>query len=496
MLGIGSERAWSVEPASQQSPASQTETQALFSKGTALLQKGDWNEAVTVFDAILSQDPSSSGAHFNKGCALALQGQQEKALEEFSQALKFEAPPTAAFCYFNIAGVYTKQAIAKKDSALLTQAADNFKKASQAMPNFVLAVDYAYQAALLASALTQEGVAERINMKFSVSAQGTPPDSARFLAAAQDAETQNYVFDRNDPPLLFFYQSPSMRFLICTSDTDTHHFILSEQDQRCLQKLVEQIDNEPRNRLDQWVKTSVYAAWFLHFRTTGDDIKVHEYGDKIKALILEEKERLAGSSPVLAATPNQQNEMTIILPSQQDTVESLIQQGRRLGLQGKREEAMTQFKHALALDPQNANAHYYLGIVYFSLNNDELALQEFQAVLQQTPNSVNALDNIAGIRVRQKQFEAAKELFERSKQLEPAKDPFSHYNLAVLYTYEGQTTKAQEEYQFLQTYFPKYATALAPFLKQGKHINIEVHLYDNIEVHSTDELETNQTKKQ
>ena len=63
--------------------------------------------------------------------------------------------------------------------------------------------------------------------------------------------------------------------------------------------------------------------------------------------------------------------------------------------QGRPEEAIEHFKHAIRLDPQLASAHNDLGTLYAEQGKLDLAIAAFKAARRIAPTSVPTLYNLA-----------------------------------------------------------------------------------------------------
>jgi tetratricopeptide (TPR) repeat protein len=106
------------------------------------------------------------------------------------------------------------------------------------------------------------------------------------------------------------------------------------------------------------------------------------------------------------------------------------------------EEAIDHFQNAVSLDPSLENARLYLATAYTQLyvpgvdtpENNQLAQQgidEFKAVLEHDPKSVNSVKGIAYLYLQQKKFEDAKTYYRKALEIDP-NDPESYYTLGVI----------------------------------------------------------------
>jgi tetratricopeptide (TPR) repeat protein len=161
------------------------------------------------------------------------------------------------------------------------------------------------------------------------------------------------------------------------------------------------------------------------------------------------------------------------------------------------EQAENSFRQALADDPTSAEAAYGLGSAYLSQQkNDEAresfhqatelqasypdtlpnawnnlgllaaregkteeAIKYFQDALHISPNHVIALDNLGNAYRQQKDWDAARNVFERAAEID-ATDPDANYGLAMVFAQGGDTERAYEYLQRAVKSRPDYPEAL------------------------------------
>ena len=106
------------------------------------------------------------------------------------------------------------------------------------------------------------------------------------------------------------------------------------------------------------------------------------------------------------------------------------------------EEAIEHFKNAVGLDPGLLNARIYLATAYAQQyvpgaeteDNKRFAAQaieEYKNVLRVDPANVNAVKGIAYLYLQEKQFDQAKEYYNRAEKIDPG-DPESYYSVAFI----------------------------------------------------------------
>ena len=110
----------------------------------------------------------------------------------------------------------------------------------------------------------------------------------------------------------------------------------------------------------------------------------------------------------------------------------------------KYESARTAIRRALSLDPNNALALYYDGLLQRRAGNTQQEIADFRKVVEMFPQSRDARRELGITYYQQKDEHAALEQFEALQQIDPD-DLVAHYNLSILYRRMGQPDKAAEE---------------------------------------------------
>ena len=108
----------------------------------------------------------------------------------------------------------------------------------------------------------------------------------------------------------------------------------------------------------------------------------------------------------------------------------------------KYEQAIEHFKNAVTLDPGLKNAKIYLATAYLAqyipgvdspenLQNANLAIEQYKAVLNEDPKNVNSIKGIAYLYLQMKKFEDAKSYYRKAIELDP-NDPEAYYSVGVI----------------------------------------------------------------
>jgi len=133
----------------------------------------------------------------------------------------------------------------------------------------------------------------------------------------------------------------------------------------------------------------------------------------------------------------------------------------------KYEEAIDHFQQAVGLDPTLLNARLYLATAFAQQyipgvdnadNNKyaDQAIDQYKAVLDRDPKSVNSVKGIAYLYLQMKQFDKAKEFYRKATEMDP-NDPEPYYSVAVI--------------DWTQTYQPRMEARAKLGLKPDEPLN-------------------------
>jgi tetratricopeptide (TPR) repeat protein len=87
--------------------------------------------------------------------------------------------------------------------------------------------------------------------------------------------------------------------------------------------------------------------------------------------------------------------------------------------QGKPEAAIEHFQQALMIKPNDAEAHYNLGVILGKQGKLEAAIDHFQQTLMIKPDYAQARNNLGSAFYKQGKLEAASEQYQRALQIKP-----------------------------------------------------------------------------
>lgn len=138
----------------------------------------------------------------------------------------------------------------------------------------------------------------------------------------------------------------------------------------------------------------------------------------------------------------------------------------------KNDEAIKEFKKALAFDPQNSNAQTYLGKLYLAQNNTIDAIKTFKTLVAQQPLSVNAHVNLGNAYLQDKQYVESEKQFKAAAKLDPL-NPVADYTLGIQYTQTDRFKEAEAQFLKVQRVSPRdgnvYYSLGALYNKEGRY---------------------------
>jgi tetratricopeptide (TPR) repeat protein len=95
------------------------------------------------------------------------------------------------------------------------------------------------------------------------------------------------------------------------------------------------------------------------------------------------------------------------------------QQGLLLGQQDKFDDAVTQMKKALAIDPNDAETHYMLGATYVQQQKLDEAERAFNAAIELKPDLAAAYTGLGNVQLARKNYADAIKTLQKATDLQP-----------------------------------------------------------------------------
>jgi len=126
---------------------------------------------------------------------------------------------------------------------------------------------------------------------------------------------------------------------------------------------------------------------------------------------------------------------------------------------GLHKKAIEAYKQAIRIKPDDAEAHYNLGVAYGELGMYREAMEAYKQAIRIKPDYAEAHYNLGVIYSKSGMYREAMEAFNQAIRIKPdyAK---AHYNLGIIYLVLNDRGSALEQYKILKTLDPEMANQL------------------------------------
>ena len=118
---------------------------------------------------------------------------------------------------------------------------------------------------------------------------------------------------------------------------------------------------------------------------------------------------------------------------------------------GRQEEAESEYKKALALNPFDEASECRLGDIAAQRNDLKEAYERYTRAVQLRPDDADASIGLAKVLMSMDQLQRAGQVLEHSIQLDPT-NALAHFRLSTVYRRTGRTADAQHELAEYQKY--------------------------------------------
>jgi tetratricopeptide (TPR) repeat protein len=147
----------------------------------------------------------------------------------------------------------------------------------------------------------------------------------------------------------------------------------------------------------------------------------------------------------------------ILYAAQPDAAQKAYQQAVTFFREGQYDGATEALKKAITLQPQYAEAHHLLGLVYFQGKKDPVeAIEALKKAVRLKPAFSEALYDLGRIYLSQAKYQEGEQALARAIELAPRSED-ARLALAKLYTRSGKPTKAIQAYQALLALKPRHS---------------------------------------
>lgn len=169
---------------------------------------------------------------------------------------------------------------------------------------------------------------------------------------------------------------------------------------------------------------------------------------------------LVCASPSLA-TPQQapDGEKTVQARQASREVRAAFEAGLKLSSEGKLEEAIGEYKKALAIDPEQAYVLANLADALARLNKNDDALAAYEKALSLKPGDAALYTNCGVLLGKMGKAAESQEMFKRAASIHPANAAQNFYNLGATLVNQGKCEQAVAAFREAIAADPNYAEA-------------------------------------
>ena len=160
------------------------------------------------------------------------------------------------------------------------------------------------------------------------------------------------------------------------------------------------------------------------------------------------------------------------LPDSVTSITARLALSDALQSQNKFDEAAQQNRQVLAIEPDNYQAHYNLGVIFATQGLADEAIKEFRLSLAINPNQALPHFKIGSILMESHQIPEAIEEFNQALRFDP-ENADVHNNLGVALVQMGEYEKAIEQFTDAVTIDPNYAGARRNIDLARAHMNFD-----------------------
>jgi TonB family protein len=178
---------------------------------------------------------------------------------------------------------------------------------------------------------------------------------------------------------------------------------------------------------------------------------------------------------------------TLSIHAQTDTRDADFEKGLKLYETSQVAEAAESFKRSIKRNPNNAEAHYYLGNSYFRMYRDSDAVKAYKQAIELSPNHLLAYNNLGTAYHRLGDFKQALTSYEKALQIKPDYAE-AIFGLGVVYLELKDRDAALKQHERLAAIDPKRADKLYDYINSkislpvlnGKALSIPKPSYPSI----------------
>ncbi len=173
----------------------------------------------------------------------------------------------------------------------------------------------------------------------------------------------------------------------------------------------------------------------------------------------------------------------LIIEPPKDILDRIAYDLQQLPKKSMWKKEVSEYKKALRIDPNFAEAHFNLGVAYQEKGNLKKAIAEYQKTVQIYPNYLEAHNNLGILYFRKGMLDQALAEYQKTIEIKPdyAK---GYYNIGSVYREEKKTDEAITAFQKALEVYPNFAEAhysLAALYYEKQEFKLAVEHCDQAE---------------
>jgi len=137
-----------------------------------------------------------------------------------------------------------------------------------------------------------------------------------------------------------------------------------------------------------------------------------------------------------------------------------LNKGLRYFKENKYEQAMSEFKKAIEIDPDFYQAYHNLGLTYASMNQFQDAKYSFEKAIQINPNVAETYKSLGKVCVALKNYEESLDYYIKYTELNP-NDASAYFDIGMVCNYLGNAEKMMHYFEEAVRVNPNFAEAFS-----------------------------------
>jgi tetratricopeptide (TPR) repeat protein len=412
------------------------DTGAQIIRGTMLNLENKFDEAAMILGGALKDDPENAYGHFQFGLALSKTGNPERAQQEWFQAAKLA--PQMVEAQLALAQI----AVTKGDAQLLRETADHLVESNPSDP----------RGYILRAQSETKGKQRAAEDDLNKAIQVAPQNPTAYSAMGDFLRSKG----KNDAAQRFYEQALDHDPNYIQPLTGIVSILVGEnQNAKALDRVKKQAEKTPNN-------DSMYVL-LGGMQVANKDLSgaeaslqraVQLNASNMDAIVLLSKVEMArGDGDRALATAYKS------IADNPKKVDAYFFAGTMEELSGRPQKAEEVYRKALQIDPNYAPAANNLAyLMLVNGDNTDIALSLARMARQKMPDSPSAADTLAWVYYQKGLYDSAADLLREALQRSPDNATY-HYHIGMVYRKQNNSSAARQHLQRALQINPKLPAA-------------------------------------